>query len=76
MELQEFIKKACEGSGVQNDDRNVWVTVDGIVCLVDIEEVIDHSETVPFEASDYLENNAEHFAWVTLYEQFCDKEKM
>lgn len=75
IKMHEFIEKACEGSGVQNDDRNVWVTVDGIVCTVDIKEVIDHSENVPFEASDFLENNADHFAWVTLYEQFCEKNR-
>lgn len=68
MTREEFIKKAIE-NGVQNDSTSVWVVVDGVQYTVSINDVLDHEETVPFEASDYLEKNLDASAWDDLYEQ-------
>ena len=70
MTKSEFIKKAIK-KGVQNDSTNVWVDIDDVVCIVSIGDVIDHEETEPFEASDYLESNLDAPAWDDLYEQYC-----
>lgn len=73
LDFTKFIEKAIQGSGVQNDSTNVWVVVDGIQCTVSINDVLDHEETVPFEASDYLENNIDAPAWDDLYNQYCEE---
>ena len=73
MTREEFIKKATTGNGVQNDATNVWVVVDGVQCTVYIDDVLDHEETEPFEASDYLESNLDASAWDDLYEQYCEE---
>ena len=73
MTREEFIKKATTGNGVQNDATNVWVVVDGVQCTVSIDDVLDHEETEPFEASDYLESNLGASAWDDLYEQYCEE---
>lgn len=71
--LEQFISSACEGSGVQNDSTDIWVNVDGITCSVRIGDVLAHDEKVPFEASEYLENNSDVVAWLDLYEQYCSE---
>ena len=68
MTREEFIKKAIE-NGVQNDSVSVWVVVDDDLCIISINDVLNHAETYPFEASDYLENNLDASAWDDLYEQ-------
>ena len=73
MTREEFIKKAIAGNGVQNDSTNVWVEVDGVQLTVSIDDVLDHEETEPFEASDYLESNLDASAWDDLYEQYCEE---
>ena len=70
---EEFIKKAIAGNGVQNDATNVWVDVDGVQLTVSIDDVLDHAETYPFEASDYLESNLDAPSWDDLYEQYCEE---
>lgn len=70
LSLKEFIERACEGSGVQNDSTNAWVAVDGITCSVKIGDVLDHDEKEPFEASEYLENHLDSPVWDDLYEQY------
>lgn len=73
--FEDFIKAACSGSGVQNDSQDIWVVVDGINCSVKIGDVLDHEETIPFEASDYLEKNIDAPAWCDLYEQYKENEE-
>ena len=73
MTREEFIKKVTTGNGVQNDATNVWVVVDGVQYTVSIDDVLDHEETEPFEASDYLESNLDASAWDDLYEQYCEE---
>lgn len=68
MKREQFIKKAIE-NGVQNDSISVLVVVDGVQYTVSINDILDHEETVPFEASDYLEKNLDAPAWDDLYEQ-------
>ena len=70
--LEQFISSACEGSGVQNDSTTVWVEVDGVQFNVSINDVLDHEETVPFEASDYLEKHHDSSVWKDMYSQYCD----
>lgn len=67
---EEFITEALKGNGVENDAHDVWVVVNGEQYTVSIDEVLDHEETEPFEASDYLENYKEADAWDDLYEQY------
>ena len=69
MTREEFIKKAIK-KGVQNDSTNVWVDIDDVVCIISIDVVLDHEETYPFEASDYLESNTDDRAWDVLYNQY------
>lgn len=71
LKFREFIEKALEGNGVNNDSSDVWVVVDGVHCTVSIDDVLDHEETEPFEASAYLESNIDAPAWDNLYEQYC-----
>ena len=71
LKFNEFIEKALEGNGVQNDYSFVWVDVDGFQFTVSIDDVLDHEEAEPFEASVYLENNLDAPAWDNLYEQYC-----
>lgn len=71
--LEQFISSACEGSGVQNDSSYVWVEVDGAQFTVPIDDVLDHEETEPFEASAHLENNLDAPAWEALYCKYCDR---
>ena len=67
MTREEFIQKAIAGNGVQNDSTDVWVVVDGVQYTVSVDDVLDHEETEPFEASDYLERNLDAPAWNFLY---------
>ena len=73
LKFREFIEKALEGNGVQNDSSYVWVEFDGVQFTVQIDDVLDHEETEPFEASDYLESNLDSPAWDDLYEQYCEE---
>mgnify|MGYP006918889722 CR=1 FL=1 len=66
----DFIDSALKGNGVQNDERDVWVNVDGEQYTVSIDGVLDHEETEPFEASSYLENNLDADVWDNLYDQY------
>ena len=66
MTKQEFIEKAIQ-NGVQNDAYDVWVVVDGYQYTTSIDDVLNHAETYPFEASDYLESNLDAPAWDALY---------
>ena len=70
LKFNEFIEKALEGNGVQNDSSDAWVVVDGVQFTVQIDDVLDHEETEPFEASAYLESNIDAPAWDYLYEQY------
>lgn len=68
--FEDFVKEALEGSGVQNDEKDVWVEVDGEQYTVRVSDVLDHEEKEPFEASLTLEDDLEHPAWETLYDQY------
>lgn len=70
MDFEDFQKTALEGSGVQNDDEQVWVNVKGKQYTINIGEVINHEEKEPFEASFCLENHLDHDAWQNLYDQY------
>ena len=71
LKFREFIEKAIRGNGVQSDSSDVWVVVDGFRFTVSIDDVMDHEEAEPFEASAYLESNLDAPAWDDLYEQYC-----
>lgn len=49
------------------------MSVDGNNYSVSIDDVLDHEETEPFEASAYLEDNLESSAWDELYKQYCEE---
>lgn len=71
MDLREFQQLAL-AEGVQNDADNVWVVVEGKQYTVDINDVLDHEEEEPFEASCALEDDLDHEAWEDLYNQYCE----
>ncbi len=71
--LEDFIKEAIEGNGVQNDENDVWIEVEGEQYTVRVSDVLDHEEKVPFEASYELEGNTDHPAWTDLYEQYVNE---
>lgn len=72
MDFEKFQKEALAGNGVQNDSSAVWVEVEGKQYTVDINEVLDHEEQEPFEASCALEDDLDHEAWENLYDQYCE----
>lgn len=72
MDFENFQKEALAGNGVQNDSSAVWVEVEGKQYTVDINEVLDHEEQEPFEASCALEDDLDHEAWENLYDQYCE----
>lgn len=71
LNFKEFIEKALEGNGVQNDDRDVWVMIGEEQYTVSVESVLGREEREPFEASYTLEDDLDHEAWETLYDQYC-----
>lgn len=73
MSFEDFQKEAL-ANGVQNDANNVWVVVEGKQYTVDINDVLDHEEEEPFEASCSLEDNLDHEAWEDLYQKYLDED--
>lgn len=72
MDFENFQKEALAENGVQNDMDSVWVVVEGEQYTVGIDEVLDHEEQEPFEASFTLEGDLAHKAWEDLYDQYCE----
>lgn len=70
--FEDFQSEALKGNGVENDDCQVWVNVDGEQYTVNIDDVLDHEEKEPFEASTYLENHLDAEAWDDLYKQYLE----
>lgn len=70
LNFKDFIEKALEGNGVQNDEKNVWVEVEEEQYTVSIKNALGREEQEPFEASYTLENNPEHEAWEELYDEY------
>ena len=67
MTKKEFMKVA----NLENDSNNLWVTVNGIQANISIDEVMNGKpEKEPFEASTILENNPDHSAWDSLYDNY------
>lgn len=70
--FDDFQAEALEGNGIENDSAQVWVNVDGEQYTVDIDDVLDHEEQEPFEASAHLESHLDAEAWEELYNQYLD----
>lgn len=70
LNFKEFIEKALEENGVQNDEKNIWVEVEGEQYTISVENVLRREEREPFEASYALENDLEHEAWEELYDSY------
>lgn len=75
LNFKEFIEKALEENGVQNDEKDVWVEVEGEQYTTSVESVLEREEQEPFEASYALENNLEHEAWEELYDSYKENYK-
>lgn len=75
LNFKEFIEKALEGNGVQNDEKDVWINVNGEQYTLSVEGVLGREEQEPFEASYTLENDLEHEAWEELYDAYKEEEK-
>lgn len=73
MPFEDFQKEALAENGVQNDADTVWVEVGGFQYSVGIDEVLDHEEGEPFEASSFLEYNHDADAWEDLYQKYLDE---
>lgn len=73
LNFKEFIEKALEGNGVQNDEKDVWINVNGEQYTLSVESVLGREEQEPFEASYALENDLEHEAWEDFYDSYKDK---
>lgn len=73
LNFKEFVEKALEGNGVQNDDRDVWVMIGEEQYTVSVESVLGREEQEPFEASYTLEDDLDHEAWEALYDQYCQE---
>lgn len=73
--FKEFVEEALKENGVQNDDQDVWVMVDGEQYTVSVESVLGREEHEPFEASYALENNLEHETWEDFYDSYREDYK-
>ena len=51
LNFKEFIEKALEGNGVQNDEKDVWINVSGEQYTVSVQSILGREEQEPFEAS-------------------------
>ena len=74
MSFEDFQKEALAESGVQNDSNTAWVEVGGFQYCIGIDEVLDHKENEPFEASIFLEENLDADAWEDLYQKYLDED--
>lgn len=74
MSFEDFQKDALGGNGVQNDSNTVWVEVGEFQYCIGIDEVLDHEEAEPFEASSFLEDNLDADAWEDLYQKYLDED--
>lgn len=74
MSFEDFQKESLKGNGVQNDSNTAWVEVGGFQYSIGIDEVLDHKENEPFEASSFLENNLDASAWEDLYQKYLDED--
>jgi len=74
MSFEDFQKEALKGNGVQNDSSTAWVEVGGFQYSIGIDEVLDHKESEPFEASSFLEDNPDADAWEDLYQKYLDED--
>ena len=75
LNFKEFIEKALEGNGVQNDEKDVWINVNGEQYTLSVESVLGREEQEPFEASYALENDLEHEAWEDFYDSYKEDYK-
>lgn len=74
MSFEDFQKEALAENGVQNDSSAVWVEVGGFQYSIGIDEVLDHKEAEPFEASSFLGDNLDADAWEDLYQKYLDED--
>lgn len=74
MSFEDFQKEALAENGVQNDSNTAWVEVGGFQYSIGIDEVLDHKENEPFEASIFLEENLDADAWEDLYQKYLDED--
>lgn len=74
MSFEDFQKEALAENGVQNDSNTAWVEVGGFQYCIGIDEVLDHKESEPFEASIFLEENLDADAWEYLYQKYLDED--
>ena len=74
MPFEDFQKEALAENGVQNDSSAVWVEVGGFQYSIGIDEVLDHKEAEPFEASSFLGDNLDADAWEDLYQKYLDED--
>lgn len=75
LSFEEFIEKALEENGVQNDEKDVFVEVEGEQYTTSVESVLEREEQEPFEASYALENDLDHEAWEELYDSYKENYK-
>lgn len=69
-----FIHLACNGRGVENDNVNVWVEVNGVQYKINHENM-EIDETEVSELSCYLEDNHDHEIWDMLYGEYLESLK-
>lgn len=72
LSIDEFIDEAIDNDIIDNDDKNVWVTVQGEQHSITVIDVLGREEQEPFEAAYALEEDRNHEAWESLYEQYTE----
>lgn len=68
--FDEFFEVALEGSGVQNDENDVWIEVDGVTYFSTVFSVLGRCENFPFEASGFLESHRSSSVWLDFYDDY------
>ena len=69
-----FIHLACNGRGVDNDNVNVWVEINGSQYKVNYENM-EIDEVEESDLSCYLEDNHDHEIWNMLYNEYLESLK-
>lgn len=73
LSLHQFIMECIHTqNGCQNNEKWLWVELDGFQYIVSVSSVLGRDEFYAFEASCYMETHSECPVWQDLYQQYVD----
>lgn len=87
----EFYEAVQKNGGCENDETNVWCSLDGVQANIKWAEpladggsepnfewakILPDGETEPFEVSFILDKNPDHWAWDELFEDWKGRKEI